>query len=120
MSRTKLLSVVAGCSGLAVIAAPASAAEPAPGDDPLETVVVTAQRRPERPEDVPIFLTAVSGRQLDRMQITDTAGLAKLAPSLVMMRTGAFTQPYLRGVGKRANLGVENSVATYVDGVYLA
>ena len=37
-----------------------------------------------------------------------------------MTRTGAFTQPYLRGVGKRSTLGVENSVATYVDGVYLA
>ena len=31
-----------------------------------------------------------------------------------------FTQPFMRGVGKRSNLGVENGVATYVDGVYLA
>ena len=46
------------------------------------------------------------------------AGLGKVVPSLVMMRTGVFTQPFLRGVGKRSNLGVENSVATYVDGVY--
>jgi iron complex outermembrane receptor protein len=37
-----------------------------------------------------------------------------------MTRTGAFTQPYIRGVGKRSTLGIENSVATYVDGVYLA
>ena len=37
-----------------------------------------------------------------------------------MTRTSVFTQPFLRGVGKRSNLGVENSVATYVDGVYLA
>jgi outer membrane receptor protein involved in Fe transport len=48
------------------------------------------------------------------------AALGKVVPSLVMMRTGAFTQPYLRGVGKRSTLGVDNSVATYVDGVYLA
>ena len=48
------------------------------------------------------------------------AGLGKVVPSLNMTRTGAFTQPYLRGVGKRSTLGVENSVATYVDGVYLA
>ncbi len=54
------------------------------------------------------------------MQATDMAGLGKVVPSLNMMRTGAFTQPYLRGVGKRSTLGVENSVATYVDGVYLA
>ena len=48
------------------------------------------------------------------------AGLGKAVPSLVMTRTSVFTQPFIRGVGKRSNLGVENGVATYVDGVYLA
>src|SRR5688572_17978183 len=43
-------------------------------------IVVTAQRRAERPEDVPISLTAVSGDQLERMQATDTTGLAKVVP----------------------------------------
>jgi len=95
---------------------PASATQPEEG----ETIVVTAQRRPERPEDVPIFLTAISGLDLERMQATDMASLGKVAPSLHMTRTGAFTQPFLRGVGKRSTLGVENSVATYMDGVYLA
>jgi len=95
---------------------PAHAAQPDEGD----TIVVTAQRRPERPEDVPIFLTAISGLDLERMQATDMASLGKVAPSLHMTRTGAFTQPFLRGVGKRSTLGVENSIATYVDGVYLA
>ncbi len=82
--------------------------------------MVTAQRRPERTEDVPISLTALSGEQLERMQATDMAALGKVVPSLNMMRTGPFTQPFLRGVGKRSTLGVENGVATYVDGVYLA
>ena len=77
------------------------AAQTAPGDESLETIVVTAQRRPERPEDVPISLTVRSGEQLKQMQATDMAGLGKVVPSLNMMRTGAFTQPYLRGVGKR-------------------
>src|SRR4051812_46337959 len=95
----------------------AASAQARPSDDEL---VVTAQRRPEHPQDVPISLTALSGDALDQMQATDTPSLGKVVPSLVMMRTGAFTQPYLRGVGKRSTLGVENSVATYVDGVYLA
>jgi outer membrane receptor protein involved in Fe transport len=85
-----------------------------------EEIVVTAQRRPERPQDIPISLTALAGDGLEQMQATDMAGLGKVVPSLVMTRTGAFTQPYLRGIGKRSTLGVENSVATYVDGVYLA
>jgi outer membrane receptor protein involved in Fe transport len=104
----------------AAICASASAAEPIVGDDAQVAIVVTAQRRPERPEDVPISLTAISGEQLDRMQATEMASLGKVVPSLVMTRTGPFTQPYLRGIGKRSTLGVENSVATYVDGVYLA
>ena len=103
-------------SGLATAsgnAAESSAEEPA-------AIVVTAQRRPERPEDVPISLTALSGEQLDRLQANGLADLGRVTPSLHMTRTGAFTQPFLRGVGKRSTLGVENSVATYVDGVYLA
>ena len=97
-----------------------SAAQAIPDGDDQQTIVVTAQRRPERPEDVPISLTARSGEQLERMQATDMFGLERVVPSLVMTRTSVFTQPFLRGVGKRSNLGVENSVATYVDGVYLA
>jgi iron complex outermembrane receptor protein len=82
--------------------------------------VVTAQRRPERAQDVPISLTARSGEDLDRMQVTETTVLDRVVPSRVMTRTSVFAQPFLRGVGKRSNLGVENSVATYIDGVYLA
>ena len=98
----------------------ASAQQADPAADPGSVIVVTAQRRPERPEDVPISLTALSGKRLEELQATDMAGLGKVVPSLHMTRTGAFTQPFLRGVGKRSTLGVENSVATYVDGVYLA
>ena len=80
-------------AGPALLFEQPSAAQTAPGDERPE-IVVTAQRRPERPEDVPISLTAMSGEQLERMQATDMAGLGKVVPSLVMTRTGAFTQPY--------------------------
>jgi outer membrane receptor protein involved in Fe transport len=90
------------------------------GDDDHKDIIVTAQRRPELSHNVPISLTARSGDDLERMQATDTGALGKIAPSLTMTRTGPFTQPYLRGVGKRSTLGVENAVATYVDGVYMA
>ncbi|WP_332812501.1 TonB-dependent receptor [Sphingomonas sp.] len=107
-------------SALAVLCPQAGAAQGASNSDDQETVVVTAQRRPEHPQDVPIALTAISGDELEQRQATEMRDLGKVVPSLVMMRTGAFTQPYLRGIGKRSTLGVENSVATYVDGVYLA
>jgi iron complex outermembrane recepter protein len=116
-----LCAIASSC--LAMLCAQPCAAQAAPGEDGEEaraSIVVTAQRRPERPEDVPISLTAMSGEHLERMQATDTTELDKVVPSLVMTRTSVFSQPFLRGVGKRSNLGVENSVATYIDGVYLA
>jgi iron complex outermembrane receptor protein len=120
MRSAKLAVYPATCIGLWLAGDGACAGQPAPGDDGNPDIVVTAQRRPERPEDVPISLTALTGEGLERMQATDMAGLSRVVPSLFMTRTGAFTQPYLRGVGKRSTLGVENSVATYVDGVYFA
>lgn len=105
--------------GIAIVCERPAAASTESGAQEQDVIVVTAQRRPERPEDVPIFLTALSGERLEQMQATDMASLGKAIPSLVMTRTGAFTQPVLRGIGKRSTLGVENGVATYVDGVYL-
>src|SRR5690242_17242072 len=118
MNPVKSLPCVAPFCVAVVCQQPASA-QTLPGSGVLDEIVVTAQRRPEAPEDVPISLTVASGKALKEMQATDMASLGKVAPTLVMMRSGAFTQPYLRRVGKRSTLGVENSVATYVDGVYL-
>lgn len=119
MSPGKLVWGRASVAAVALICERPCAAQPRINlDEP--PIVVTAQRRRELPEDVPLSLTAKSGEELERMQATDTPRLDKVVPSLVMMRTGAFTQPYLRGIGKRSTLGVENSVATYVDGIYLA
>ena len=120
MSHAAMGLCLAVCAAGASEADSQSAAKYPPVSDPDEVVIVTAQRRRERPHEVPISLTAKTGTQLDAMRITGMADLAKAVPSLVMTRTGAFTQPYLRGVGKRSTLGVDNAVATYVDGVYLA
>lgn len=120
MSPASVFLHALGLTCIAMLGAEASVAETPGYSDEWQEIVVTAQRRAERPEDVPISLTALSGDQLEEMQATDMASLGKVVPSLHMTRTGAFTQPFLRGVGKRSTLGVENSVATYVDGVYLA
>ena len=52
--------------------APASAEPPAPAD-PYGDIMVTAQRRPERAQDVPISLTVLSGEALEASQVIDTA-----------------------------------------------
>lgn len=122
MSRTAGAFSAVAWSCVALAGAQPATAQSPPDDDGGDhaPIVVTAQRRPQLAEDVPIALTVRQGTALEQMQAAEMADLDKVVPSLVMMRTGSFTQPYLRGVGKRSTLGVENSVATYVDGVYLA
>ena len=115
----KLAFYVSLSASVTGLFAQSCAAQAKPGAN-TDEIIITAQRRPERSQDVPISLTVKTGEDLDRMQVSNMAGLAKVVPSLVMTRTSVFTQPFLRGVGKRSNLGVENSVATYLDGVYLA
>jgi iron complex outermembrane recepter protein len=117
-SKPRFCAII--CASLALLCEQPCAAQTAVIGDDERAIVVTAQRRLELAHDVPISITALSGEQLERMQATDTASLERVVPSLTMTRTSVFTQPFLRGVGKRSNLGVENGVATYVDGVYLA
>jgi iron complex outermembrane receptor protein len=87
----------------------------------LEQMVVTAQKRTENLQEVPLSIAAFSGEDLTRFGIYDTQSLQTATPGLVFNNTGSSAQPYLRGVGTRfAFAGLEPSVATYVDDRYLA
>jgi iron complex outermembrane receptor protein len=89
----------------------------------LEEIVVTAQKRSERLQDVPLAVTAISGETLSSAGVNDTTRLANLTPSLTFTE-GA--QPNnknfrIRGIGTAVfGQGLEPSVATVVDGVVLA
>jgi iron complex outermembrane recepter protein len=98
---------------------PMSAAAEAPVEGNLEEIVVTAQKRSENLQDVPIAITAVSGQALDRAGATGITALADLTPGLQMESTQGSVAPRIRGVGSDLP-NVENSVAIYVDGVYIA
>jgi iron complex outermembrane receptor protein len=85
----------------------------------LQDIVVTAQRRSERLQDVPISVAAFTASQLDASGITSTADLPILTPGLEFGAQAGYSQPHLRGVGTVAGgPGVENPVALYVDDVY--
>ena len=100
-------------------AAPSSVDQPPLGG--LEEIIVTAQRRSERLQDVPIAVTAVTANRLAATRIENATDLAALTPSLTVPATQAYFQPRIRGVGTLAfGPGIENPVATYIDGVYLA
>lgn len=85
----------------------------------IEEIVVTAQRREERLQDVPISITAVTGESLVKAGVTDTRQLTQTVPGVVFSRVNSSFQPYIRGVGTRnANIGDESNVSLYIDGVY--
>lgn len=89
-------------------------------DGGLEEIVVTAQRRVEPLQRTALAVTAVTGDQLARAGITETANLGKLVPSLVVQPTGGTTSFFLRGVGTNSqNSFSENAVAFNFNGVYV-
>jgi iron complex outermembrane receptor protein len=94
----------------------AAAAEPADVGD----IVVTAQKRAERLQDVPLAVTAVTADTLADRQINDTASLVAAVPSLTFQQGANPTNTSfrIRGVGTSLfGQGVESSVSTVVDGV---
>ena len=107
---------------LAVLANPVgvlAAPDPAPAVDEVQEIIVTAQRRKERLQDVPIVVSAFAGDQLEAAGIQSTLDLAAVTPGLEFGTQAAYGQPFLRGVGTVANgPGVESPVALYVDGIY--
>jgi iron complex outermembrane receptor protein len=84
----------------------------------LEEVTVTAQKREENSQDVPISIAAFSAEKLDAFGIESTADLARITPGLTFTFTYGYTLIYLRGVGTDAFLpSADPSVATYIDGI---
>jgi iron complex outermembrane recepter protein len=86
------------------------------GDD---IIIVTAQRRAQRLEEVPASVAVVSGETLENAGIVNFQELGQVAAGAQVNFAGAFTQPTIRGVTTLTNgNNVENNVAVYVDGFY--
>lgn len=82
-------------------------------------IIVTAQRRAERLENVPVAIVALSGDTLARSGISRMTDLGQVATSVQINRGGSFTQPAIRGITTLTlGYGFENNTAVYVDGFY--
>lgn len=109
------------------IAAPAAAQDAAPMADEAEDggeIVVTARRREENLQDVPISVTAISGDQLEATGAVDITVLQQQAPNMTMQIARGSNSTligFIRGVGQQDPLwGFEPGVGIYVDDVYIA
>jgi iron complex outermembrane receptor protein len=93
--------------------------EPPPEPVGLQEITVTAQRRAENSQQVPIAINTVSGADLQDRGAVSVETLSTAIPNLTS--TGSFNaNMFIRGVGSSSTSpNVEPSVATYVDGVYM-
>lgn len=84
-------------------------------------IIVTAQRRAERLEDVPAAIVAVTGESLQKSGVTRFQDLGNIATGVMIARTGTTSQPAIRGVTSLASAGgAEGNIGYYVDGFYIA
>jgi iron complex outermembrane receptor protein len=118
--RFHFRSSLLAAASLAVCAGAAQAqTQPAAAPSAVEEVVVTAQRRAEALQDVPISVTAISGAGLERAGVARLEDISRVSAGVQISRTGIFTQPAIRGVSTNVAFFAENNVAIYVDGFYI-
>ena len=115
---------MAGAAGLPAGALAQDAGQHAPqvGEEShgVQEIIVTAQRRAENLQNVPIAITAVGSEALKSAGISETNTLSQAVPSVQFSRSGASGLFFVRGVGTtNASIGDEGSNAFYVDGVYM-
>jgi iron complex outermembrane recepter protein len=110
------LAISAGFASAQALAADATNTGPV-----LEEIIVTAQKRSENLQDVPISVVAINSQQVQDAGITNIRNLAILTPGLTVTSEGneAITTARIRGIGTVGdNPGLESSVGVNIDGVY--
>ncbi len=84
-------------------------------------VVVTARKREENVQNIPIAVTAITGKQVEQFNLTNVEDVAQRTPQLIISRgsSGSGADITMRGIGAPSqNIGIEQSVAVNIDGVY--
>ena len=108
---------------MASAAAAALTAAPAAAQVVIEEIIVSAQRRDQSLQEVPIAVTAFSGEQLEKQGAPDITYLSQSVPNLtlkVSRGTNSTLTAFIRGVGQQDPVaGFESGVGIYVDDVYL-
>lgn len=123
-----ILCLGAGVTALTAFAAPAIAQEDTVAEETtadeartLQTVTITATKREQTLQDVPIAVSVVDDATIQRAVIVDLNDLQSVIPSLTVsqLQSSSNTNFVIRGFGNGANnAGIEPSVGVFIDGVY--
>jgi iron complex outermembrane receptor protein len=116
--------VVHGVLAAAVAAGAGTTAAPALAQNVLmDDIVVTAQRREEQAQEVPIAITALNAEQLQRLQVQETLDLTKLVPNLIGHNNtglGTANTYSLRGLNNTESIATfDPPVGSYIDDIYV-
>ncbi|MGH8308265.1 MAG: TonB-dependent receptor, partial [Steroidobacteraceae bacterium] len=94
-------------------------------NEALEEIVVTAQKRAQNQQDVPLAMTAFTAADIERQNFTNIAQLAEFTPNVIFDTTTSISglssgaAVFIRGIGQiDFALTTDPGVGTYVDGVY--
>lgn len=125
MAGQKELQFATVAGVIALLSVPAAAQTPtakpvpAPSVGQQEEVIVTAQRREERLQDVPLSVTAITAAKLEARGLTDISKLDTLAPGFTFGRSGNDARPAMRGI-RTENVAVnaDTTIGFFVDGVF--
>jgi iron complex outermembrane receptor protein len=87
----------------------------------IDEIVVTARKREESLQEVPISITAFTSEQIERQRIESIADIAQFTPGLVYQDINAnLSIPVIRGLAQTNILGADNNVAMFLNGIYLS
>lgn len=121
-SAAALIAVTGGSIGM--VHAQTATNSVAKSADETTTITVTARRREESLQDVPVSVTAFTADQLSKTGIADLTGLALTLPNTTLSAsrgTNSTLTAFMRGVGQQDPLaGFESGVGIYLDDIYLA
>ena len=117
IQNSRIRSALAVLLTSTAFAVPAWAQEAAGSDS--DVIVVTAQKREQNLQDVPIAINAIGNEKLDQLQVSELQDVVKFLPSVTIQQGGpGFAQVYFRGVasGENANHSASlPTVGTYLD-----
>jgi len=113
--------LLSGVAGAAIIfgAVPAMA-QTAPAEARLDNeIIVTAQKREQGIQDVPISMEVVSGQRLQDLGVNDFQAMSSYVPNVAVQTTAGNDVIYIRGFGSPpSNFSFDQAVSLYVDGIY--
>lgn len=113
-------AIGAMCLASAGFAMPAFADEAEGAGMSEDVIIVTAQRRSESIQDVPVSVAAFSNETLETARVENVFDLQQLDPSLSLSAQSGAVIPFIRGIGNIASQtpGNESSVPVYIDDAY--